>query len=774
MSTTLDLPLTLGADTPGRPASSAPAPRPPAASPLQPLPPRAPRPGNSLAALRAWLIDDLLLPAFRALIAREPVWQFGDRRRLPVEHGGIFASRTRPHCRRFMAATTDPRIREQHVMKASRSGYTQAALVRVCHMAVHDPGNVQFSAGSKKNSEEVNKGRLFPMFRSLGIFTSDGFDDDDATASIIRLGNMSVRISGSYTAGAFRTNAIKFFVNDDCELVTAIPGIGTPSDGARSRIRGIEGAQLASISRPDEWASPHHRDVATGTLEFLAVPCPHCGTFQELTINGHSLVDQLRIEDDPDSRQGAPINPPLAHRTQRLGKLRFDHCKLLPGIDGNANPGGWDFNRIVAETYYECVSGCRIDQDAPLTAADLAQPEVAISMSPEVHALHADGVFLTHKQAMMLSGRHLAANPHPLPADGGGPRSKRSEHNSDLSSLDFDMTWGHFAKKFAERAHDPVRLRNFLNEHAGLPARHKAREDNVTDEHIAEARAAYERGTIPFVPDIMVLSADSQMGFRKFVGIAARLDSSLKAWRDIAVVDYGYAALRSDVISRLEKEYPLAHIASVHSPAQFSATRTFHFTNGLVDAGGVDGNTPDVYELSFESGGRLMPSFGRGGETAELRPSWWSEVKKGWRGIELPIAMYWDDYWKRHIQHGCLAKIREIKACADVKVFGPISQLPTPNSEAAGLAPLDPSARSLPPRLWLPGLPADARRQEFEAEIIAEQLDEKGKWKVAPGTPNDFQDALKTCFVTLDLRLPVIAADKAQAKADAEANSKKP
>lgn len=757
-----ELPLTTDPESPAvapaRPAAPPPTTR---TTPSSAALPRVIRPGNSRSALLAWLIDELLLPAFRALVARETVWQFGDRRRLPVEHGGIFDSRRRPHCRRFMAATTDPRIREQHVMKASRSGYTQAALTRICHMAIHDPGNVQFSAGSKKNSEEVNKGRLFPAFRHLGIFAADGFDEDDATASIIRLGGMSVRISGSYTAGAFRTNAIKFFVNDDCELVTAIPGIGTPSDGARSRIRGIEGAQLASISRPDEWASPHHRDVATGTLEFLAVPCPHCGTFQELTIDGTSLVDQLRIEDDPDSRNAPPINPPLAHRTARLGRLRFDHCKLLPGIDGAANPGGWDFNRIVAETYYECVSGCRIDQDAPLTAADLANP--LCSFSDEVRALAADGVFLTHKQAMMISGRHLAANPHPLPADGGGPRSKRSEHNSDLGSLDFDMTWGHFAKKFAERAHDPVRLRNFLNEHAGLPARKRARDDNVTDVYIAECRAAYARGAIPFVPDILVLGGDSQLGFRKFVVAAARLDTALKAWRDIAVIDYGYAALRSDIINLLAKPYPVAELAALTSPTLFAHGRTFRIQCGVVDAGGVEGNTPDVYELSYEAGGRLLPSFGRSGDFAEQRPTWTGEVKKGWRGIEIPILFYWDEYWKRHIQLGCIKKIAEIKKAADARSASASDQL----------AAIDPAALSLPPRLWLPGLPADARRKEFEAEIIAEQLDEKGKWKVLAGTPNDFQDCLKTCFVVLDARLPAIAAEKLRAREEAAAAKKK-
>jgi hypothetical protein len=559
---------------------------------------------------------------------------------------------------------------------------------------------------------------------------------------------MSIRISGAYSAGAFRTNAIKLFINDDCELVTDIPGIGSPADGARSRIRGIDGAQLTSISRPTDWGTPHHRDVASGTLDFAMVPCPHCGTFQELTVDGRSLVSQLRIEEDPNGRGGPPLNQPLTLAPSgppRLGKLKFDHCKLLPGLAETGNRAGWDYNRILSETYYECVSGCEIHEASPLTDADLANP--LCSFSDEVRMLHAEGVRLTHKQAMVISLRFLSSNPFPVPADGGGPRSKRSEHNSDLVSLDFDMTWGHFAKKLAERAHDPALLRNFLNEHVGLPWRHRA--SVVGDDHIAECRAAYERMTIPFVPDIVVLCADSQLAYRKFVVGAARLDTSGKAWRDIAVCNWGYAALKSDLLDRLREPLRLSPLALTTTPGLKSIDdRTYLPTFGLVDAGGADGNTDEVYELHFDSGFLFFPSFGRGGQTAELRPTWAQELKHGWRGTNIVISYYWDDFWKRRLYLGSLKKAKEIKQCQEKDQ-------------------LDPSAQGLPPRLWLPGLPADARRREFEAELKSEHLDDKGEWQVTSGVPNDFGDALKEVYVALDMRLPIVAAERARNRAAA-------
>jgi hypothetical protein len=603
-------------------------------------------------------------------------------------------------------------------------------------MAKYDPGNVQFSAGSKKNSEEVNKGRLIPSFRALGLFADDtGFDPDDATASIIRLGNMVVRISGSYTAGAFRTNAIKFFINDDCELVTDIAGIGTPADGARSRIRGIEGAQLASISRPDKWASPHHRDVVTGTLEFLMVPCPHCGTFQELTLKGESLVDQLRIENDPTNRNGPAISPPLAYSMPRLGRLQFGHCKLLPGLDAAANPGGWDYNRIVAETYYECVCGCRINQDDPLTDADLANP--LCSFSDEVRALHADGVYLTHKQAMVLSGRHVSANPNPIPADGGGPRSKRSEHNSDLVSLDFDMTWGHLAKKFAERAHDPAALRNFLAEHCGLPF--WERNILVTDRDLIECRAPYERGTLPWVPDLVTICADTQDAWWKFVVAAARLDTAGEAWRDIAVIHWGVAILKSDMLATLRGwRDPQTGELRPYS-LQADPSRTFTPRCGLIDAGGH--RTDEVYELHFDSNKIFYPSYGRDDKTAQLRPTWQRPIAEAWRGATFDICWYWDDFWQRRLVSS-IRQVREIKACTEIDK-------------------LDPSARGLPPRLWIPGLPQDGQLREFEKELLNETLID-GEWKKLG--PQDFRDALKECFASFDLALPAAVAQRAARK----------
>jgi hypothetical protein len=86
------------------------------------------------------------------------------------------------------------------------------------------------------------------------------------------------------------------------------------------------------------------------------------------------------------------------------------------------------------------------------------------------------------------------------------------------------MTWGIFARIWISAQSDPSRIKTFFNEHLGLPAREKAAE--IGEEHILELRAPYRRGTLPFRPDVIVTSADTQDAYWKHVTLAARLEAA--------------------------------------------------------------------------------------------------------------------------------------------------------------------------------------------------------------------------------------------------------
>ncbi|MBC7366752.1 MAG: phage terminase large subunit family protein, partial [Undibacterium sp.] len=500
------------------------------------------------------------------------------------------------------------------------------------------------------------------------------------------------------------------------------------------------------MSKPVRWASAHHCEVATGTLSVNLVPCPHCGAYQELTVDGRSLVDQLRIE-KPLRPGQPPLNPPLAYVGTRLGRLDYSTAKLLDGT--------WDLAAIDHQTVYLCVSGCRIRQDDPLPAevvtlalgpesdlqAAIANPQsplhlaacAAASLSPEVITALRDGRRFTCKPAMTLSGAHhwLRTNPRSIP-------HKRSRHISDLHSLDDDMTWGIFARGWVVAQSDPAKIKTYLNEHFGLPAREKAAD--ITEDHILELRAPYARGTLPFRPDIIVTSADTQDAYWKYVTLAAQLDSAGKNYARLAVLTWGIATSKAELIAILATPFS-------YTPPT-GDVETFSSVGGLVDAGGH--RTDEVYELHFESGFRYFGSYGRSSPNL-VTPTWERQIK--WRTVELKIYMYDDDAWKRRLYLGSISRSREIKDCL--------------------AAHLDPDARQLPALLLTPGAVQDKQLAQFEAELQGERLNEDGEWERVPGTLNDFGDALKTARISLDLRLAMVIAHRAREKAEAAAAAAK-
>ena len=705
------------------PPSHAPAPArvpaPTAAAPTRhAIPVPAPRALSGLG-LRAWLITECFLPAFRALVATISVWRWADKNvtlhGAGTGRGGPYNSARTPWVRQFTETFTDPAWREDHVIKCSRSGFTEAALCIIRFMPDHAPGPVHLALDSAKAATDVNRERLIPTLRRH--FAREDTDDNDITARVVRLRNMVIRVTGSYTEGAFRQHGNRLVILDEVEVVNEIDGVGTLHDLGRSRIRGVDGARLLSMSKPVRWGSAHHCEVVTGTLSVNLVPCPHCGTYQELTVDGRSLIDQLRI-DKPLRPGQPPLSPRLTYSGAPLGRLDFSTAKLLDG--------SWDLPAIERDTVYLCVSGCRIQQDAPLP------PESLPFMSDEVREAHASGRAFTCKQAMTLSARWLPTNPRPIPR-------KRSRHISDLHSLDADMTWGIFARIWIGAQSDPSRVKTALNEHFGLPAREKAAE--IGEEHILELRAPYRRGTIPFRPDIIVTSADTQDAYWKHVTVAARLDSTGQHYAEIAVVSWGIATSKPELIALLST--PLGYF-----PPEGDC-ETYHSLGGLVDAGGH--RKDEVYELHYESAGRYFASYGRGG-AALVTPTWSRQIE--WRLQTLTIYMYHDDAWKRRLYLGSIARAREIKRCL-----------------ADGY---DPEARQLQPLIRTPGVERDKLLAQFETELQGERLNEEGEWERVPGTHNDFGDALKTARISLELQLPRVRAQWLARRTEAEKAKAKP
>jgi hypothetical protein len=320
---------------------------------------------------------------------------------------------------------------------------------------------------------------------------------------------------------------------------------------------------------------------------------------------------------------------------------------------------------------------------------------------------------------MMLSGHWLATNPKPHPR-------RRSRHISDLYSQYDDLGIGELALIWVDAQGDIVAIQHFINNNLGLVFAQK--ESTVDEALVLECRAGYERGTCPFVPDLVLLNFDSQLHYLAVVVTAWLVDGTC------AVIDWFDAVADEDIIKRFSHQIPLA-TTLIHSQASLPAELPKYVLPqyGLGDAAGAKGRTDEIYDLCLKLPGRLYPSFGRGGlqVTTPIAQSFVT-----WRFQPLPIYRFSDDTFKRGLYCDRIARIREIKAAQEKGN--------------------DPVLFGLPPRLYLP--------RNTDGKLITELSGERqlpdGSWQdPAPG-PNHLGDALKNALVQFEWFKPRLQSGK--------------
>lgn len=668
---------------------------------------------KTVRSTRDWLMEAVFLPCYRAIISELNVWQWADAGHVFLDEKatatpGFYASSKTPYVREFNETTTSPDWDEDHVMKSSRVGITEAALNDIRFMAENDPGQALIALDSTDEAKKVAAERLIPTLPT-GSLTDD---PDDVTRKVIRLRSMVVHVSGSYSPTIFRNKWLKYAFLDEVEVVEEIAEEGTLHDLARSRQSDVPNAKLKSASKPKKWRSKHHCEIVTGTLSCLLVECPHCGTWQELSFDGNSPTYQLRIEDS--MRPGEPpLSPPLGlydattnryltPPAPRLGRFRFDHCKDLYGH--------WDLARIETETTYECAS----ESKCVITNSEL---------KAQIHPDHIRWLKTNHRHA---------------------PR-KRSRHIWDVHSPHPKLSLGHLARQFIEAQSDPAKLLHFVNNHLGLPWREKRAV--IGDLQLLHCREPYQRGTIPMEADIMTTCADSQHDCWKYVTTAYRIiwqdekSATVIGW-ERAVIRWGRAGTRVELLEE------------ARMPAAFASdpSRTMTPNSGFVDLGGD--RSDEVYDLHLESWSKdsptpfFFPILGRGWQT---KGRIWYSQNAVHKGRKVRVFFCDDDSFKRSLYLGSIAQAAEIKrAIAD------------------GFTP---TAVGRPARLRIPGIPGDAALREFLDELQGEQLNTAGDWKLVRGMRNDFGDALKYCDAWFEYMLPHLRKAR-QAKLDEAAKAK--
>lgn len=262
---------------------------------------------------------------FPAIVARifavrptETIWEWADRDNVFLDatmaaEPGYYRSAKTPHTRRIQELCQRPwrlvrgklvRVRKIVVKKSSQTGYTEAVLNVIRWFARFSPRNVIYAIDTAEEAANI-RDRLANTLADEAL-TGDA---DDLKKLKLTLKHMLVWFYGSFSKGKFANKQAPFGVVDEAEQHEN----GKRSVGdVESRSKKSEEGLTVVISKPEEKDGVIDDEHSKGNQEIYLVPCPFCGTYQELT----------------------------------LEKLKFDHCKTL--LDE------WDLDRVLHDTAIEC------------------------------------------------------------------------------------------------------------------------------------------------------------------------------------------------------------------------------------------------------------------------------------------------------------------------------------------------------------------------------------------------------------------------------------
>jgi len=491
--------------------------------------------------------------------------------------------------------------RELIVMKSSQVGLTYAVFISMAWLAKHAPGNMMYCARDENTVRELGKQRITPILKQIGADVADDLSAKDQTVMVKRVNGATLRLVGAQSASGFITWPASYGFVDEAECHPLL-NEGTTIDLTRARFKADPDSKLVVFSKAQDFPI-YETDKTTkrqkitsgqgtrcadeyysGTQEKLHVPCPHCQHHQEL------VWSQMKLEAEAiTSEQGAL-------------------------------PVTYDYGKVMAGTYYECIS-CK----GKITDRD--------------------------KRKIVPVGKWIPTptaqrqGPYPVPFP-----YRQSIHISDLYVFLFSsVSWGNLMLKWLESEGDDDKRDAFYNDHLGLPRPERKSAGKVEMHAVERLISDYPRlqcydsgrrwqgaqAPLTFEPLFIGVTVDKQDGYLKYA-IGAFMENG-----EVRVIDYGVLANEDDITFLLQN---------------FSVTsesgREFRIFCGLFDCGF---RRSKVIEYCFEIRG-LIPYFApaRGVQRVQSRASIWVTEDKSLPNAAISIVNFdsqaWeDDLYRRRI-----------------------------------------------------------------------------------------------------------------------------
>ena len=356
------------------------------------------------------------------------------------------------------------------VKKSSQSGWTLIVFIFFAWWATFVRRNFMYVIDSEEEVEKISSERLQPLLRACKPVRGRIRTGAAAfTKVLLRFNGISGYLSGGKSLGKVSNKSVGLAVVDEVsalEKALSAASVKANLKEIRARTKKQARSLFVNLSKVGPWEGIINQEYLTGTRHRCFVPCPHCTAANEGIPAGHQVIEWEQI--------------------------KFGHCKDAAG--------GWDYDRIENETYFEC--------------------------------LHCQGKIIEtdHKSWMILHRQWRQTNVGEDPAFMPEPR-RASVENTDLYSTFPNLTWGRLAVKYAKSLGDPEELKNFFRDHL---ARADKPATVQTDESIIyKMCGGYSRGECPFLPCKIVMGVDKQKVVWKWVKTAFNFEGD--AW----VIDWG-------------------------------------------------------------------------------------------------------------------------------------------------------------------------------------------------------------------------------------------
>lgn len=472
--------------------------------------------------------------------------------RLPVgENGERWDFDLAPWVRAVFDWWCDPAVEWIYLIQGSQTSKTTTMMGLLLWAARYDPDPAMWVGAIEEEADKFATQRLKP-FIEQAMPEARGRRKRDWRRTDIRLfGRMLVHVAWATSGKRLRSWPCRYVFGDEVGIwPAAIAEVGEPVTYVKKRTRRYKRRKGIFATTPSSEDHPSWQDVTGGPIARWYVPCPQCGTFQYLDFE----------------------------------RIRFGHCRMgssqgSPPVA--AVPQDWNYDRVVAETYYECEhETCR----AHLTDAD--------------------------KAAMIRAGRVQYVDPESEAACGPPGRSTRALQVPATYSL--FTPWGLLARQFLEAKHrggDVLRV--FITDELAQPYR---------TQFLAPAEAAIracvdaDRGPLQVPADAIALTAGFDVMAFGIHYVVRAWGVELRSW----LVDYGSLPLGDQV--GLE----------VIDAVLYNDYGGVPIRRAFVDSGW---RTTDVYAYCRRTGGIAMPC--KGAAVPQARPVMTTKLEADFGGAAL-------------------------------------------------------------------------------------------------------------------------------------------